>query len=109
MAVSISPKPKEATMARYVLLLKWTEQGIKNAKETVNRAAAARQVFEKAGGRMGECVWTLGPCDLVIHAEAPDDETMTAIAISLAKLGNVTTTTLRAFNESEMQKILQKV
>jgi len=96
-------------MARYVLLLKWTEQGIKNVKETVNRAAAARQAFEKAKARMGECYWTLGPYDLVISAEAPDDETMTAISIQLAKLGNVTTTTLRAFNEAEMQKIVQKV
>ena len=96
-------------MARYVLLLKWTEQGIKNVKDTVKRAASARQAFEKAGARMGECVWTLGPYDLVLMAEAPDDETITAIAISLGKLGNVTTTTMRAFNETEMQKILSKV
>jgi len=96
-------------VARYVLLLKWTEQGIKNVKETVTRAASARTLFEKGGARMGECVWTLGSYDLVISAEAPDDETMTAICIQLAKLGNVTTTTLRAFSETEMQKIVQKV
>jgi uncharacterized protein with GYD domain len=96
-------------MARYVLLLKWTEQGIKNVKDTVSRAAAARQAFEKAGARVGESVWTLGPYDLVLTAEAPDDETITAIAIALGKLGNVTTTTMRAFNETEMQKILSKV
>ena len=96
-------------MARYVLLLKWTEQGIKNVKDTVKRAEAAKAAWEKAKGRITSCVWTLGPYDLVLNAEAPDDETVTAIAISLAKLGNVTTTTMRAFDEGEMTKILQKV
>ena len=45
----------------FVLLLKWTEQGIKNAKQTVDRAAAARQMFEKAKARITSCVWTLMP------------------------------------------------
>ncbi len=96
-------------MARYVLLLNWTEQGIKGYKETVNRAAAARQAFEKKGSRVLDCYWTLGSYDLVLTAEAPDDETITAISIGLGALGNVKTTTLRAFNEEEMRKILQKV
>jgi len=96
-------------MARYFVLLNWTDQGIKNVKETVNRGAAARQAFEKGGGRMIDVAWTLGPYDLILTAEAPDDETMIAINLSLGKLGNVRTTTLRAFGESEMQRILQKV
>jgi len=95
-------------MPRYVLLLNWTDQGVKNAKETVKRAAAARQLFEKSKSRMIDCYWTLGSYDLVITAEAPDDETLTAIAIKLAALGNIKTTTMRAFNEAEMEKILQK-
>ena len=96
-------------MARYVLLLKWTEQGIKNVKDTVKRASDAKAYFEKAKAKMVDCVWTLGPYDLVIKADAPDDETITALAIGLGKLGNVTTTTMRAFDEGEMGKILQKV
>ena len=96
-------------MAHYVLLLKWTEQGIKNVKDTGKRAEAAKAAFEKAKAKMVDCVWTLGPYDLVINAEAPDDETITAIAISLGKLGNVTTTTMRAFDEAEMGRVLQKV
>jgi uncharacterized protein with GYD domain len=90
------------------MLLNWTDQGVKNAKETVKRAAQARQLFEKSKSHMIEIYWTLGSYDLVCTAEAPDDETLTAIAIKLASLGNVKTTTLRAFNESEMEKILGK-
>jgi len=96
-------------MARYVLLLKWTEQGIKNVKDTVKRAGDAKAAFEKAKAKITDIVWTLGPYDLVIKAEAPDDETITALAISLGKLGNVKTTTMRAFDETEMGKVLQKI
>lgn len=96
-------------MARYVLLLNWTDQGIRAVKDTVKRAASARQLVEKMGGRVGESLWTLGAYDLVLTVEAPDDETATAMSIKLAALGNVRTTTLRAFNEAEMEKILQKV
>jgi uncharacterized protein with GYD domain len=95
-------------MARYFMLLNWTEQGVKNCKETVTRAVAARQMFEKMGGRLTDYAWTLGQYDLILTAEAPDDETITAIGVALGKLGNVRTQTLRAFGESEMQKILQK-
>jgi uncharacterized protein with GYD domain len=96
-------------MARYVLLLNWTDEGIRNVKETVKRVGQARQLVEKASGKIGECLWTLGSYDLVLTAEAPDDEAMTAIAIKLSAMGNVKTTTMRAFNETEMEKILQKV
>src|SRR5262249_28468683 len=101
-SISVSTHRRRPPMARYVLLLKWTEQGIKNVKDTVKRASDAKALFEKARAKMTDCVWTLGPYDLVIKAEAPDDETMTAIAISLGKLGNVTTTTMRAFDDGEM-------
>ncbi len=67
-------------MATYVLLLNWTEQGIRNAKETLARADAAAGLVEKLGGKMKEVYWTLGPYDVVAIVEAPDDETATAFA-----------------------------
>lgn len=95
-------------MARYIMLSTWTDQGIKNSKDTITRANAAKQLAEKLGARITDCVWTLGQYDLILSAEAPDDETITAIGIAIGKLGNVRTQTLRAFGESEMQKILAK-
>ena len=96
-------------MARFVMLLNWTDQGIRAVKDTVKRAAQARQLVEKSSGRVQECYWTLGAHDLVLTVEAPDDETMTALAIKISSMGNVKSTTMRAFTESEMEKILQKV
>ena len=96
-------------MAQYVLLTNWTDQGVRSAKDTVKRVAAARQAFEKAGARIKDFYWTLGQYDCVVTVEAPSDEVMTALGLQLGMLGNVRTTTLRAFDEREMEQIIKKV
>jgi uncharacterized protein with GYD domain len=96
-------------MARYVILVKWTPQGIKTARDTIQRVADARVAFEKAGAKIRDFVWTLGSYDAVISVDAPNDETIAALGLQVGMLGNATTTTLRAFDESEMTQILKKV
>ena len=96
-------------MPRYILLLNWTEQGVKNAKDTVKRAKAVAQSFEKAGAKLVQAYWTLGQHDLVLIAKAPNDETLTALAIQAGMAGNVRTSTLRAFDEGEIEQILRKI
>lgn len=94
-------------MAKYVVLLNWTDQGARNVKETVQRARAARQAFEALGVRMTDISWTLGQYDVVVTLEAADDETVTRAGLALALQGNVHSTTLRAFSEKEMEQILR--
>src|SRR5262245_20120471 len=96
-------------MPTYVLLATYTEQGIKGSKDTVKRTDAVKQLAKKAGATMKESYWTLGAYDVVAVFEAPDDETMTAFSLSVAKLGNVKTQTLRAFSSKEMGGILAKM
>jgi len=95
-------------MPHYVVLLNWTEQGARNAKDTVQRAAQARQVVESLGGKMETIYWTMGAYDVVSIVEAPDDETATAALIKIAGGGNVRTQTMRAFTTEEVTAILQK-
>jgi uncharacterized protein with GYD domain len=95
-------------MANYVVLINWTEQGIGNFRETLDRERAAGEMLEKLGGRITDARWTIGPYDIVISIEAPDDEAVTAWALSLGALGNIRTTTLRAFSREEMQGIIDK-
>ena len=64
-------------MATYIALLHYTDQGIRNVKDTVKRAAAAKDVAAKMGVKLTELFWTLGQYDLALIAEAPDEETMT--------------------------------
>jgi uncharacterized protein with GYD domain len=96
-------------MPTYISLINWTDQGVQNFKETVNRADSARQMAEGMGGTIKEFYWTVGPYDMVGIAEFPDDETGTAFLLALGSLGNVRTTTLRAYNAEEMTGILGKV
>ena len=93
-------------MAAFVTLINWTEQGVHNAKDSVNRARAFRQAAEAAGGRLIGIWWTLGAYDAVGILEAPDDETATRLMLAAGMLGNVRTQTLRAFSEEEMERIV---
>ncbi len=93
-------------MPAYISLFNWTEQGIHNAKDTVNRSRAAAQVWQAAGGRLIAIWWTQGQYDGVFVTEAPDDDTQTRLLIELGRAGNLRTTTLRAFSEEEMERIV---
>ena len=86
-------------MPKYVTLYNWTDQGVKSAKDTVNRYQAAKQLVESKGGKIETILWTVGPYDLVTIADFPDDETGTAVALLLASTGNLRSTTMRAFDE----------
>jgi uncharacterized protein with GYD domain len=93
-------------MATYVMLLNWTDQGVRAARDTVKRAQAFRETNAAMGATLRSMHWTLGAYDLVASVDAPDDETMTRIGLTLAALGNVRSTTMRAFDETEMERIV---
>lgn len=94
-------------MARYIVLLNWTDQGVRNVKDTVNRAKAFRQAAKGMGVEVGEILWTLGPYDVVTSFDAPNDETATRLGLVLGMQGNIRTVTMRAFGETEMERIIQ--
>jgi uncharacterized protein with GYD domain len=96
-------------MASYVVLINFTEAGIKDFNETTDRAQKATDRLQELGGSVKDIYWTIGPYDIVITAEAPDDETFTAWALEVSSLGNVRTTTLRAFDRDEVSAIIDKV
>jgi uncharacterized protein with GYD domain len=96
-------------MAYYVGLISFTDQGIRNVKDTVKRGDAAIAEAEKMGMKIVEEFWTMGAYDAVVVFEAPDDETMSAFMLKVGSLGNVKSQTLRAFRRSEMEKLLAKI
>lgn len=94
-------------MASYISLINWTDQGVKNFKETTARAADAGALAEKMGGKL-TVYWTVGAYDIVTLSEFPDDQTATAFLLRIGSLGNIRTQTMRAFNAQEMSGILSK-
>jgi uncharacterized protein with GYD domain len=96
-------------MLTYVSLFKFTDQGIKNVKGTLDRTQQNRAAIEKAGGCMTAIYWTQGQYDLVAITEWPDEETAMAFILPLGIAGNVRMETLRAFDEAAMRRVLTKV
>jgi uncharacterized protein with GYD domain len=96
-------------MATFVVLGCFTDQGVRNAKDTTRRAEAFKEMARKIGVTVKDVYWTLGQFDVVAICEAPDDATASALAFSVGALGNVRTQTLRAFSQSEIGAILGKM
>jgi len=95
-------------MAINIVLANFTEQGIKNIKESPQRAQAFRDLAKKHGVTVRDLYWTIGQYDLVTIAEGSDDA-LAAVLLNIAKLGNVRTQTLRAMDLETMKRVLEKV
>ncbi|MBO0697608.1 MAG: GYD domain-containing protein [Zavarzinella sp.] len=96
-------------MSTYILLGNFTDQGIRNVKDTTKRAEAVRALAKKAKVTVKEMYWTLGRFDVIAILDAPDEATVAALGLSIGAAGNVRMQTLRAFTETEIGPILGKV
>lgn len=96
-------------MATYIVLVNFTDQGIRYIRQTTERAKGLINAAANLGVKVRDIYWTMGTYDAVFTAEVADDETMTAFAASQGALGNIRTQTMRAFTAEEMNKILAKL
>ncbi len=96
-------------MPTYIVLVNWTDQGIRNVKESPQRLDAWKKVIEAAGGKLIGFYLTMGRYDQVSIIEAPSDETVAAVLLSRGSRGNSRTETLKAFPEEQYRDIIAKV
>jgi uncharacterized protein with GYD domain len=97
-------------MPKYVSLLTFTGQGVRNLETTTRRAERFKELAEKDGKiKILETIWTIGPYDIVHVFEAPDDAAAAGLAFSLNLLGTVRTLTLRAFTVEEMSEVMDNI
>ena len=101
--------PEEIGMARFIALLDWTDQGVRAAKDSVNRSKEAQAAFQAMGVDMESIYWTLGAHDIVAILTAPDGESVAAALLKLAAAGNIRSHLLRAFDASEFESIVAKM
>ena len=94
-------------MPTYVMLTKLTDQGVRGVKDVPQRQDAGRELARKFGVEWKSLYMTMGDYDFVNIVEAPDDQAIAKYVLSLAALGNVRTTTLKAFPEAEYRDIIQ--
>jgi uncharacterized protein with GYD domain len=95
-------------MLRFLTLLTFTDQGIRNVKQSTRRADDFRKSIEAAGGKVVSQYWLVGEADGCIVFEAPDDQVASALLLSLGQQGNVRTRTLRVYDAKEFETILAK-
>ncbi len=96
-------------MATFIVLASFTDQGVRNIKDSPKRADAYRALAAKAGCKVKDLYWTLGHFDIVSIVEAPDAAAATALSLAVGSLGNVRTETLTAFSPEEFGRILSKM
>ena len=95
-------------MPAYVLLVDWTAQGVEADEHTVDRLEHGTELAESFGCKIEHVWWTQGSHDMVSVVTAPDEQSMVAYTLAVARLGNIRTTTLRAFTRDEMRSIISK-
>src|SRR5262245_19714464 len=93
-------------MATYVTLLKYTDQGIRNIKESPSRLEKAKQLIKSLGGELKSFYLVQGRFDAIVITEAPSDDVAAKFALASGSLGNVRTETTRAFTEEEYRRII---
>ncbi|MDW6022437.1 GYD domain-containing protein [Mesorhizobium sp. BAC0120] len=96
-------------MTTYIMLINWTEQGVKNVRESPKRLDAAKKQLGEMGGSFKEFYLTMGDYDMVAVCDAPDDAVAARFALSLGSGGNVRTRTLKAFPEAAYREIINSL
>lgn len=96
-------------MAIYIVLVNFTDQGVRTIKDTTKRGDAIRDMAKKFGVTAKEFYWTLGSYDVIDMFDAPDDASMAAFLAAFGAMGNARTQTLRAFSQADMNGILAKL
>ena len=96
-------------MATYLVLINFTDQGIRTLKDSPKRADDAKELAQSFGLEIRETFWTLGAYDGALLLDAPDEAALTAWALKVGSLGNVRTQTLRAFSAGEFELLIRKI
>jgi uncharacterized protein with GYD domain len=96
-------------MSLYIILWNYTDQGIKNVKESPKRADAFKSKLENAGGRLIDTYYTFGKYDGVSIVEAPSDEKLMSSLLSVESQGNARSVTLKALSYDEATKIIEDI
>lgn len=93
-------------MSTYFILINWTDQGIRNIKDSPKRVDAAKKAIKDIGGDVKAFYMLQGSYDAVLILEMPSDEALAKFILTIGSLGNVRTTTMRAYPEAEYRKII---
>jgi uncharacterized protein with GYD domain len=96
-------------MPTFILTLNWTEQGVRGVKEAPKRSQAAKEMAKKMGVEVKQVYLTSGEHDLLLIVESASGDNVAKFALATGSLGNVRTSTLRAWSEPEFQQLISEL
>lgn len=94
-------------MTTYIVLGKFTQEGIKNIHDSPNRIESARKLLSDNGGELKAVFYTMGRYDIVAICEAPDEKIMTKVLLTIGSRGMMSTETLSALSAEQVADIIQ--
>jgi uncharacterized protein with GYD domain len=95
-------------MAKYVLLLSWTDLGAQKIGQTTQRAAKVRKMVEELGGKEDSVLWTTGRFDIIAIYDMPSDESASILDMRINALGTVRTEMMRGHTATEMNELINQ-
>ena len=96
-------------MPTYLIQSQWTDQGVRNVKESAKRLDLGKKKLKEMGGEIKAFYLTTGAYDMLAVVEVPDDATLAAHLLWLGSQGNLRTQTVKAFTEDEFRTIVGKL
>jgi len=96
-------------MPRYIALVSFTDQGIRDIKNSIKRADVVKKIAAKHKVKIRDIHWTMGRYDIVVLFDAPSDAAMSAFTLENAQRGNVRTETFRAYTQEEFANIIKAI
>jgi len=99
---------EEKIMATFISLINFTDQGLRNIKDSPEHYEAFQEMAEKLGLKVKCVYYTVGRYDMILIVEG-SDETATAVLLKVGLLGDVRSQTLRGFSVEEMKRIISTI
>jgi uncharacterized protein with GYD domain len=96
-------------MPTFIIMMNWTEQGIRNVKDAPKRAAAAKEMAKKVGVEIKQTYLTNGQFDFVSIVESASGDNIAKFCMQIGALGNVRTSTVRAWSQDEYMKLISEL
>jgi uncharacterized protein with GYD domain len=96
-------------MPTFICSLTWTDQGIRAIKDAPQRAQASRELAKKVGVEIKEVYLTSGDDDLLLIVDTPNGDNVAKFALALGSQGNVRTRTVRAWPQSELNRLISEL
>lgn len=97
-------------MAKYLIQANYVGEGVKGLLKEggSSRRAQVEKLFDSQGGSVESFYYAFGETDLYVIADAPDNATMAALALSITATGAVTLKTTVLLTPAEVDAAAKK-